>query len=194
MDNTERIASLETEIETRYNELSRLRAQQEPVPIVSYVFAAADGRTVSLADLFGDKERLLLVHNMGRQCPYCTVWADGFSDSYHRLAKKMAFVVTSKETTDAQERNIKERGWTFPMVSSSDNLFLEDLQFVNGDTLYPGLAYLSRDREGNVFYHGKHLFGSGDNFGMLWHMLDLAGQWDEEEYAMPAPQAERQAR
>lgn len=177
-----RIAELEGEIEDRYNELSELREQDEPLPCEDYDFIGADGNMVKLSSLFGGHDRLVLVHNMGRQCPYCTIWADGFSDSYHRIAQKLAFAVTSKEGIGEQAQNIRERSWQFPMVSSRNNSFLEDLGFLDGDTVYPGLASFSKNEEGQVFFHGKRVFGSGDQFGMLWHLFDLAGKWDPAEY------------
>ncbi len=182
MTTKERIAALEAEIEARYNEISELRIKDMPMPWQDYQFVGGDGESVRLSQLFGDKDRLILVHNMGRQCPYCTVWADGFSDSYHRISARTAFVVTSKETIEAQNRNIQERSWQFPMVSSRDNRILEDLGFLDGDTVYPGLAYFSRNENGEILYRSKHTFGSGDQFGMLWHILDLVGKWDPSEY------------
>ena len=181
----QQIAALEAEIEARYNELSELRAKEPPEPLKDYTFAGADGESVRLSELFGHHDRLILVHNMGRQCPYCTIWADGFSDSYRRIAGKTAFVVTSKETVEEQQRNIRERGWQFPMISSKNNQILEDLGFLEGGTVYPGLASLSRNEKGEVFYHGKQVFGSGDQFGMLWHLFDLVGKWDPAEYRAP---------
>lgn len=71
------------------------------------------------------------------------------------------------------------------MVSSKDNSILEDLGFLDGDTVYPGLAYFSRNEQGVIYYHSMHIFGSGDQFGMLWHLLDLVGKWDPREYRKP---------
>jgi predicted dithiol-disulfide oxidoreductase (DUF899 family) len=185
------ILALEEEMEATYEKLSDLRASDPPTPWGDYDFIGADGQSVRLGDLFGNKDSLILVHNMGRQCPYCTVWADGFSDSYHRIAAKAAFVVTSKETIEAQQKNIKERGWQFPMVSSGDNRILEDLGFLGEGRVIPGLAFFSKNNNGEIFYHSRHVFGSGDQFGMLWHVLDLVGKWDPAEYQLPQPQGQR---
>lgn len=185
MTTEERITRLEEEMEQKYSELSELRAQADPVPLKDYEFIGSDHKTVKLSELMGDSDRMIIVHNMGRQCPYCTVWADGFSDSYHRISKKVPFVVTSKETVEEQKKNIEERNWQFPMVSSKDNRFLEDLGFLPGDLIYPGLAHVSKNPAGELFFHSRHTFGGGDNFGMLWHILDLVGKWDPEEYKKP---------
>ncbi|TVS08776.1 MAG: DUF899 domain-containing protein, partial [Phycisphaerales bacterium] len=46
-------------------------------PVGEYAFTTSDGE-VSLADLFAGKRDLLIIHNMGKRCSYCTMWADGF--------------------------------------------------------------------------------------------------------------------
>jgi len=182
MTHQNHIRTLEREIEEKYERLSELRAKVSPQKISDYTFIASDGNRVTLAELFGTADRLIMVHNMGRQCPYCTIWADGFSDSYHRISEKVPFIVTSKETVDVQQKNIEERGWTFPMVSSGDNQFLEDMGFLAGGSIYPGLGFFCKNEDGENFYHGKHVFGSGAQYGMLRHIFDFAGVWDPADY------------
>ncbi|HEY4822831.1 MAG TPA: hypothetical protein VIH83_04000 [Candidatus Bathyarchaeia archaeon] len=46
-----------------------------------YVLTDSEGGKAALSTLFGKKDDLILVHNMGRSCPYCTMWADGFNGS-----------------------------------------------------------------------------------------------------------------
>jgi predicted dithiol-disulfide oxidoreductase (DUF899 family) len=48
------------------------------IEVRNYTFTTIDGET-SLLDMFGGKDRLLLIHNMGQGCRYCTLWADGFN-------------------------------------------------------------------------------------------------------------------
>lgn len=184
MNLEEQIHQLEEEIETKSEQLSELRAQAKPTPIKDYDFIAHDGEVVRLSELFGESDRLIMVYNMGRQCPYCTVWADGFSDSYHRISQKLPFVVTSKETIEKQRENIAERGWQFPMVSSKENQFLEEMGFLKDGMMYPGMALLCKNEAGEIASHSRQVFGPGDNYGMLWHVFDLAGVWDAAEYSV----------
>ena len=72
---------------------------------------------VSLLDLFGDKNELFVVHNMGKSCSYCTMWADGFNGIYHHLIDQASFVVASPDTPEVQENFAAERKWRFPMIS-----------------------------------------------------------------------------
>ena len=181
----EKINHLDAEIEQQYLELSELRANAPATIIKDYEFLSHDGGVVKLSELFGERNRLVIVHNMGRQCPYCTVWADGFSDSYYRFKDKFPFWVTSKETVERQKKNMEERNWQFPMVSSHDNQFLEELGFRKDGAVYPGLAFICKSPLGELAFHGRHNFGPGDQFGMLWHMFDLVGLWDEKGYKKP---------
>lgn len=181
-DIRERIQVLEAEIETRSDELSQLRQRLEPIKIRDYEFETIQGLSQRLSDLIHEEDGLVMVHNMGRTCPYCTTWADGFSDSYHRISSKVPFLVTSKESPEQQEKNRQERNWAFPMVSSQNNRFLEDLGFRKDGMVYPGLTYLTKNEAGEIFSHGLHVFGPGDEFGMLWHILDLVGKWDAKDF------------
>ncbi|HJT09252.1 MAG TPA: DUF899 family protein, partial [Candidatus Nitrosotalea sp.] len=44
-----------------------------------YELLDSENRKVNLSKLFGKKKDLIIVHNMGKTCPYCTMWADGFN-------------------------------------------------------------------------------------------------------------------
>jgi len=46
--------------------------------IRNYQFETLNGKT-DLSSLLADKKLLLVIHNMGQACRYCTLWADGFN-------------------------------------------------------------------------------------------------------------------
>lgn len=46
----------------------KARLEREPEPVGAYKFTSLDG-DVALADLFGDRDDLLILHNMGKGCP-----------------------------------------------------------------------------------------------------------------------------
>jgi predicted dithiol-disulfide oxidoreductase (DUF899 family) len=52
---------------------------------------------VSLLDMFGVRDKLLLIHNMGQGCRYCTLWADGFNGFLPHLESIMSVVLVSKD-------------------------------------------------------------------------------------------------
>ena len=81
MNNTE----IEQQIQKRYDaiqalkeQINDLQNQREPELVGDYSFVAKTGESVSLLELFGDKDELIVIHNMGKSCSHCSLWADGF--------------------------------------------------------------------------------------------------------------------
>ena len=75
---SERIIELEQNIGELIAELNTLRKSNPGTPVPNYSFATLAGE-VTLLELFGEKDKLLAIHNMGQGCRYCTLWADGFN-------------------------------------------------------------------------------------------------------------------
>src|SRR4051794_29424934 len=90
----ERIAELEQAQMAVYQEFVKLREQLPAEPVEGWVFDSPEGR-VSLDELFGDHDELLVIHNMGAGCSYCTMWADGFNGLIDHLEDRAAFVLSS---------------------------------------------------------------------------------------------------
>lgn len=99
--------------------LAELRVKAAPVEVKDYKFNTAEGET-SLSKLFGDRTKLLVIHNMGSKCPYCTLWADGFNGILPHLKDAMAVVLVSSETPEQQAAFAKGRGWDFALASHKD--------------------------------------------------------------------------
>jgi len=60
-----------------------------------YILKDWENKDVRLSSLFGSNKDLILIHNMGRQCSYCTMWADGFNgvlDHMYRFSRKLRTV------------------------------------------------------------------------------------------------------
>ena len=53
---------------------------------------------------FGSKDRLLLIHNMGAKCSYCTLWADGINGILSQLENEVSVVLVSPDLPDLQRR------------------------------------------------------------------------------------------
>ena len=88
------IAELEREIFDLTAKLNGLRRNAAPQQVPVYRFATLSG-DVMLLDLFGGKQRLLAIHNMGQGCRYCTLWADGFNGMLGHLESVMSVVLLS---------------------------------------------------------------------------------------------------
>ena len=76
-------------------------AAVEPQPVQDYELTNVAG-PVRLSELFGPHEDLILSHNMGVSCSYCTLWADGFNGVADHLANRAAFVVSSPDDPETQ--------------------------------------------------------------------------------------------
>ena len=109
-----------------------LQAAVEPEPVEDYAFATPDG-TVRLSKLFGRKDDLIVIHNMGSSCPHCTLWADGFNGLYDHLANRAAFAVSSPDAPALQKKFAAGRGWRFPMVSHRGTSFAADMGYRSED-------------------------------------------------------------
>ena len=107
-------------------ELRALQADITPEPVEDYQFETADGPK-KLSELFGDKDSLIVIHNMGTTCSYCTLWADGYSGLYDHLNNAAAFWVISPDDPKQQAQFAKARNWRFPMASLNGNGFAADM-------------------------------------------------------------------
>ena len=179
-ESSARLAEYRRQIAELRDKMRDTRAAAEPEEVVDYVFTNASG-SVRLSELFGDKADLIVIHNMGSSCPYCTLWADGFNGIYDHLANRAAFVVSSPDTPDHQERFAANRGWRFPMVSHSGTSFAADLGYRTADGGWrPGVSVFRRDAS-RILRFADTGFCPGDDFCALWHIFDMlpdgAGDW-----------------
>jgi predicted dithiol-disulfide oxidoreductase (DUF899 family)/predicted enzyme related to lactoylglutathione lyase len=169
----EEINQLGEEILKKKKQLAELRKEIPEQEVVDYRFRNRDGEDVALSELFSDKNELIVMHNMGVSCNYCTLWADGFNGVYHHLDERAAFVVSSPDEPSVQEDLAAERGWKFPMVSTKGTTFKEDMGYAKGESYYPGVSTFRKDEEGKVFHHAHAPLGPGDDFCAVWHLFDL---------------------
>ncbi len=155
------------------------QASIEPEPVKDYEFRRAGG-TVKLSELFGHPDTLIVVHNMGASCPYCTLWADGFNGVFEHLRNRAAFVVSSPDAPEKQQAFAAGRGWRFPMVSIEGTTFAQDMGYWSDDHAMPGISVFRRV-EGEIMRVADTSFSPGDDFCTVWHIFDLipegAGDW-----------------
>lgn len=168
------ISALEQEIIQKKQELYRLKKEMPTFTVEDYPLLQRDGSQVKLSDLFGDKNQLILVHNMGKSCPYCTLWADGFKGIYRYLESMAAFAVSLPDHPEVMDTFAKERDWQFTLVSTSICTLKKDLGFQLSDgSYYPGVSTLYKDADGIIWHVAKAFFGPGDDFCALWYLFDL---------------------
>ena len=148
-----------------------LQASVEPEEVKDYEFKRAES-TVLLSELFGGKSDLFVIHNMGQSCPYCTLWADGFNGVYGHLANRAAFVLSSPDAPERQQKFAESRSWTFPMVSHQGTTFAADMGYRSEDGWMPGVSVFRREN-GKIFRVSHTAFSPGDDFCTVWHLFDL---------------------
>ncbi len=136
--------------------------------------ARPDGVEVRLSELFGDKRDLIVVHNMGRKCVYCTLWADGFTGLAKHLEDCAAFVLCSPDEPAVLGAFAESRGWNFRTVSCHGTEFARDAGFEREPGKHwPGVSCFRLTDDGAIERTGLAHFGPGDDFCSLWHFLDL---------------------
>ncbi|MBV9249550.1 MAG: DUF899 family protein [Acetobacteraceae bacterium] len=171
-DSTAKLAGYRHQIEEIRHRMREVQASIEPEQVQDYTFATPDG-SVRLSELFAGKRDLIVIHNMGASCPYCTLWADGFNGVYPHLADRASFVVSSPDAPDAQARFATSRGWRFPMVSHQGSSFAADMGYVGkeGGAL-PGVSVFRREAD-TILRVADTGFHPRDDFCLVWHLFDL---------------------
>ena len=183
------------ELSKQLNEIrEKLRAAQRGAaePVGEYAFATPDGK-VELANLFGDRQDLLFIHNMGKSCPYCTLWADGFNGLANHLSDRAAFVLGSPDTPKVQREFADSRGWRFRMVSYGKGTFAQDMGYESEKPnqygrFMPGVSAFHKIDDGTIIRTGHTYFGPFDEFCSVWQLFDLlndgVNEWSPKfEYA-----------
>lgn len=164
---------LEYEIMQKAQQLAELRRRDPDVEVEDYSFRTADG-AARLSELFADRDRLLVIHNMGQGCRYCTLWADGLNGVLDHLEDAMAVVLVSKDPPDLQRRMALDRGWRFRLASHGGGAYMDDQCAMGEHANFPGAAVYEK-RNGSIVRRGRTAFGPGDLYCPVWHFLALAG-------------------
>lgn len=175
-------AKLEGEITKARGKMLKLFAKHAKMDVQDYILKDRENNDVSLSAMFGDKKELIVIHNMGRSCGYCTMWADGFNGSYKHIERKAAFALVSPDAPDIQKAFAEDRGWGFKMYSGAGTSFIKDMGYVTDAGLYwPGASVFLKDDNGKITRESKTFFGPGDNFCSVWHFYDMLPQSGKEK-------------
>lgn len=164
---------LEREIMEKCQKLASLRRAEGDVAVEDYTFRTGDGE-ISLSGLFGSHEQLLVIHNMGQGCRYCTLWADGINGVLQHLEDAMAVALVSKDPPEIQRRMALDRGWRFRTASHGGGAYMSEQCAVGDYANYPGAAIYQR-KDGRIVRRARTAFGPGDAYSPVWHFLALAG-------------------
>jgi len=167
------VAALETQIYELTIKLNQLRQAEVGSEVRNYSFATQGGAT-SLLELFGEQDTLLLIHNMGQGCRYCTLWADGFNGFLPHLESAMSVAMVSRDEPELQRQFANSRGWRFLMASHSGGEYMTEQSVTEGAGNMPGAVVYTRDGDA-IRRKNAVVFGPGDRFCSAWNLLALAG-------------------
>jgi predicted dithiol-disulfide oxidoreductase (DUF899 family) len=168
------IAQIEREMSEKKKDLSGLKHRLPEEEVENYTFKAGDESEITLLDMFGDKDELILIHNMGKNCAYCTMWADGFNGIRQHLENRAGFVLISPDDPKTQKEFAESRGWKFKMYSCHENNFAKDMGFQDEEDKYwPGVSAFHKNDDGKILRASYAYFGPGDNYCSTWHLFDL---------------------
>ena len=98
----------------------------------SYRFVAEDGREVTLEDMFGDHDTLIVYSYMfGPQraapCPMCTSFMGGFDHKIPDIQQRVSIAFTARSPIERMVEVKKSRGWTkLPLFSDTSGDFTRD--------------------------------------------------------------------
>lgn len=169
----EKIGRAEKVLFEEKKKLAELRKSLPKEEVGDYRLKDFDGKEVRLSSLFGERDELMVIHNMGKSCPYCTLWADGFNGVVGHLDNRVPFVVVSPDDPATQSKFAESRGWAFDMLSAADSDFTRDMGFeIDGDP-WPGVSTFERSADGKIYRIAWSFFGPGDDFCSVWHLFEL---------------------
>lgn len=103
------------------------------------------GKAVKLSRLFGTREQLVILHNMGKACPNCALWGDEFNGMLKHLEKVAAFCVVGPDDPQTQKEYARERGWKSKLYSAQGTSFIKEMGFEDKQgRVQPGISVLQK--------------------------------------------------
>lgn len=172
------ITQLEQKIGALTQELMALRLAAVATQIPNYTFTTLEGET-SLLDLFAGADKLMMIHNMGQACRYCTLWGDGFNGFLPHLESAMSVVMVSKDSPKTQHLFANARGWRFRLASHGGGDYIREQSAEEGANNMPGVVVYER-KDDKIFRKNCAVFGPGDLYCSMWNLLGLAGLGEEQ--------------
>lgn len=175
-----RLRELEKQFYDLAQELFAERAKSEPEAVLDYSLLSPEG-AISLSELFGDKTELIVSHNMGEFCSYCTMWADCLEGSRKHLETRCALVMVTSDPPEVFQRNAAERGWTYRILQDESKEFTAAMGFWNEEHGWgPGVSTFRKNPDGTIVRTGWTEYGPGDAFCPPWHYFSLPGITEDD--------------
>lgn len=161
-----------------------------------YVFVGANdgnlGKPVRFAELFGDKNTLLLYSYMfgpdwDKPCPSCTSLIDGFDRAAMSVTNDAAFAVVAKARAEQINDWARQRGWrNINLLSAGSSSYLRDYRCEADGKLWPVMHVFMR-RDGGIFHFwGTEMIGNSvDMVWAYWNLMDMTPEGRPERMSPP---------
>ncbi len=175
-DLIKQLARAEKQLMVNRTKVAGLRRKISAKTVSDYTFKDPDGKQVKLSSLFGKKGDLIIIHNMGKSCSFCTLWADGFTGFTKHLENRAGFALVSHDRPALLKEFAATRNWNYNYLSNDGGDFTKDMGFQSekGDP-WPGMSTFRKDKNGKIKRVSSAFFGPGDDFCSIWHMFDMLG-------------------
>jgi predicted dithiol-disulfide oxidoreductase (DUF899 family) len=159
--------------------------------VQDYELSRPDGSKVRLSEFFGDKDKLVLIHNMGQSCPYCTLWAEGFNSIFPYVEQEAGFVLVNADEPAAVKEFAGQRRWKFPIATAIGTSLFTDMGFADDKGgPWPGVSVLIKNDDGSITRYSRDHFGPGDRYSGVFAFLDLLPpRANPEEWFVPDHEA-----
>lgn len=161
--------------------MAALKHEGAAMDIQDYPLKDVEGNPTTLSEVFGDYDKLVLIHNMGKSCPYCTMWADGLNGLYKYVEKGFdgvpaRFILVNNDEPAEIKEFAASRGWNFDCFSCKGTSMFMDLGFANEHEgqlyFHPGYSTIIKDADGKLSRFAADQFGPGDSYCGVWHFYD----------------------
>lgn len=165
------IFELEANLMKETERLAALKRKQPSTSVMDYNLTDLNGE-LKLSRLFGQKKSLLVIHNMGSSCNYCTLWADTINGFLPHLESESSVIICTPDSPEVQRQFALSRGWKFRMVSDQEKSFSKDSGYLKDDgKFWPGYSTYSKNSDGQIVRTGRGIFGPMDLYCGLWHLI-----------------------
>lgn len=176
------IPKVEKEAVKAKEKLAKLRRRLPALEVEDYSLVGAGGEKVTLSSVFGEKDELILIHNMGKKCPYCTMVGG-------RVQWRPQAPGEPRGPCGRLPRPPGDPGPVRPKPGVEIQAGVEpgtalarDLGFQGSNGGYrPGVSVLRKERDGTLVRVSRARFGRGDDFSSVFSFFDLlpdgVGDW-----------------
>lgn len=179
--------------QARKNLVDALRANATVVNPDSFSITE-NGVPKTLGELFGDRKDLVVIHNMGKSCSYCTLWADGLNGLLPHIESRTAIVLMNRDSLESQQEFAQSRNWKFRTTRDEDGAFTTAMGYaIKKDDKYslmPGYTTFHKQDDGTILRVASDYFGPGDVYMPVFPMFELLqdgqGGW-EPQYTYQKP-------